>query len=174
MTVFLAEIPGQDQDGYDAEPDFFRGMHGHPQTSRPRPQQRPGLFKKLRLAVTKRSPPPPVPAPTPVPPTALPPAAAPTTFKAHVRHLFTWRPDHAAPPVVDVPFAKGKERNAAADAPGRDEDLVPDEYFDDFPQDPNSTQRPNTQEPNTPQRQQPAATLVDTGEHVGGKSCCCC
>ncbi|KIK35170.1 hypothetical protein CY34DRAFT_17193 [Suillus luteus UH-Slu-Lm8-n1] len=35
--ILGAEIPGQDQDGYDAEPIFFHGMHQH---SRPRPQQR--------------------------------------------------------------------------------------------------------------------------------------
>ncbi|KAG2137552.1 hypothetical protein DEU56DRAFT_352782 [Suillus clintonianus] len=144
------------------------------------PQQLPGRFKKLRLAMTRNPhpvpPPAPAPAPAPAPslttkqPTALPCATAPTTFKAHVRHLFTWRPDHAAPPVVDVPFAKGKERNAAADAPGRDEDLVPDEYFDDLPQDPNATQQPNTQQ----QQQQLVAVQTDTGGHGGGKSCFCC
>ncbi|KAG2118637.1 hypothetical protein DEU56DRAFT_138643 [Suillus clintonianus] len=158
-------------------------MHGHSQISRPRPQQRPGLFEKLRLTVTRRPLPPPAPAPTSAPPTAIPPAAAPTpasptapppgtvptTFTAHVRHFFTWQTDHATPPVVDVPFAKGKERNAAADDPGRDEDMVPDEYFDDLPQDPNATQQPNTQ-----QQQQSVAMQVDAGEHGGGKSCFCC
>ncbi|KAG2032268.1 hypothetical protein BDR03DRAFT_54605 [Suillus americanus] len=83
----------------------------HPQISRPRPQQRPGRFKKLRLAVTRssRSGFPPAPAPAPAPPTTLPPTAAPTTFKAQLRHLFTWRSDNSALPVVDVPFAQAKE-----------------------------------------------------------------
>jgi hypothetical protein len=27
LTVMQAEIPGQEQDGYDAEPNFFHGMH---------------------------------------------------------------------------------------------------------------------------------------------------
>jgi hypothetical protein len=27
LTVMQAEIPGQDQGGYDAEPNFFHGMH---------------------------------------------------------------------------------------------------------------------------------------------------
>jgi hypothetical protein len=27
LTCMQAEIPGQDQDGYDAEPNFFHGMH---------------------------------------------------------------------------------------------------------------------------------------------------
>jgi hypothetical protein len=26
LICLQAEIPGQDQDGYDAEPDFFQGM----------------------------------------------------------------------------------------------------------------------------------------------------
>ncbi|KAG2118362.1 hypothetical protein DEU56DRAFT_143903 [Suillus clintonianus] len=147
----------------------------HPQTSRPRPQQRPGLFKKLRLAVTQRSLPPPVPAPAPAPPTALPPAAAPTNFTAHVRHLFTWRSDHAAPPVVEVPFAQGRKRVAAAGAPADDDsDIIRAEYSDDGPQDPN-TQQPNTQEPNTQQQRQPVAMqVVGAGEHGGGRSCFCC
>jgi hypothetical protein len=27
LTVIQAEIPGQEQDGYNAEPNFFHGMH---------------------------------------------------------------------------------------------------------------------------------------------------
>jgi hypothetical protein len=27
LTVMQAEIPGQDQGGYDTEPNFFHGMH---------------------------------------------------------------------------------------------------------------------------------------------------
>jgi hypothetical protein len=27
LTVMQAEIPGQEQDGYDTEPNFFHGMH---------------------------------------------------------------------------------------------------------------------------------------------------
>jgi hypothetical protein len=27
LTIMQAEIPGQEQDGYDAEPNFFHGMH---------------------------------------------------------------------------------------------------------------------------------------------------
>ncbi|KAG2118377.1 hypothetical protein DEU56DRAFT_144764 [Suillus clintonianus] len=181
--VMQAEIPGQDQDGYDAEPDFFRGMDGHSQISRPQPQQRPGRFKKLRLAMTRNPhpvpPPAPAPAPTPAPPIALPPPAAPTTFTAHVRHLFTWRPDHAAPPVVEVPFAWGRKRNAAAGAPPDDDsDIIRAEYFDDDPQHPNAqqpnVQQPNTQQPDTQQQRQPVAIPVDTGVHGVRKSCFCC
>ncbi|KAG2111431.1 hypothetical protein DEU56DRAFT_214588 [Suillus clintonianus] len=156
--ILGAEIPGQDQDGYDVEPGFFRSMHGHSQISRPRPQQRPGRFKKLRLTVTRRPLLPIAPAPTSAPPTTLSPAAALTTFKAHIRHLFTWRPDHAAPPVVDVPFAWG-QKDPNTQQPNT--------------QQPN-TQQPNTQQPNTPQRQQPVAAQIDTGGHGGGKSCFCC
>ncbi|KAG2129580.1 hypothetical protein DEU56DRAFT_492779 [Suillus clintonianus] len=149
----------------------------HPQTSRPRPQERPGLFEKLRLAMTRNlhPVPPPAPAPTPAPPTALPPAAAPTTFTGHVRHLFTWRPDHTAPPVVEVSFAQGRKRNAAAGAPADDDsDIIRAEYVDDGPQDRN-TQQPTTQQPITQQQRQPVVMqAVDTGEHGGGKSCFCC
>ncbi|KAG2032269.1 hypothetical protein BDR03DRAFT_54793 [Suillus americanus] len=131
----------------------------HPQISRPQPQQRPGRFKKLRLAVTKnpRSGPPPAPAP----PTTLPPAVAPATFKSQLRHLLTWRSDHAAPPVVDVAFAQARERNAAAGASKPDDDFVPDEYLDDYPPDPDTQQKSTV-------------VQVDTGEHGGGKSCFCC
>ncbi|KAG1811431.1 uncharacterized protein BJ212DRAFT_1589354 [Suillus subaureus] len=129
-------------------------MHGHPQIFRPRSQQRPGRFKNFRLTVTRspRSGPPP--ASTPALPTALPPAAEPTAFKAQLRHLFTWRSDHAAPAIVtvDVPFAQAKERNAAAGAPKPDEDVVPDEYLDDHP-------------PNPDTQQQSTVAQVDTGEH---------
>ncbi|KAG1876643.1 hypothetical protein DFJ58DRAFT_182829 [Suillus subalutaceus] len=173
--ILGAEIPGQDQDGYDVEPGFFRGMHGvcakvyssghsltycslqHPHISRPRPQQRPGRFERLSLAVTRspRSGPPLARARAPR--TTLPSAATLTTFKAQLGHLFTWRSDHAAPPVVtvDVPFAQAKERNAAAGAPKPDEDLVPYEYLDDHPPDPDT------------QQQIPVA-----GEHGGGCYCC--
>jgi hypothetical protein len=62
---------------------------------------------------TRHSAPPPAPvpapAPTSAPPTTTPPASAPTTFRAHLRHLYTRPPRHATPPVVEVPFAKGKE-----------------------------------------------------------------
>ncbi|KAG1762316.1 hypothetical protein EV702DRAFT_1164927 [Suillus placidus] len=125
VTDLQPVIPGQDQDGHDAEPDFFQGIHEHPQIARPRPQQRPGRFKRLRLAVTRspRSGPPPAPAQ----PTTLSPAAAPTTFKAQLRHLFIRRSNYAAPPIIDVPFTQAKEHDAAAGAPKPDDDLVPDD-----------------------------------------------
>ncbi|KAG2345951.1 WD40 repeat-like protein [Suillus weaverae] len=162
--ILGAEIPGQEQDGYDTEPNFFHGMHQHP-----------GRLKRLRLAMTRspRSAPPPAtasapgpgPAPTHAPPTTTPPVAVPTTITAWLGNLFTRPPHHAAPPVVDDPFAQGKERNAAAGAPGKDPDIVP--YED---QDLDTTQP----DPNTQQQQQAVAVHIDPGEHRGGKSCVCC
>ncbi|KAG2108627.1 uncharacterized protein F5147DRAFT_760873 [Suillus discolor] len=111
-----AEIPGQDHDGYDAEPNFY-GMH---QVSGPRFQQRAGRLghlKRLRLAMTRRFQS--VPTPAPAPPATSPPVATTTTFKTYLRRIFTLPLHHATPPVVDVPFAQGRQRNAAAGAPGR-------------------------------------------------------
>ncbi|KAG2353934.1 hypothetical protein BDR07DRAFT_1465329 [Suillus spraguei] len=104
-------------------------------------------------------------APPPAP-TTPPPVAAATTFKAQIRHLFTRSPHRATLPVIDVPFAKGKERNAAADEDrSKDPNIIPDDgYFD-------TTQLDS----NTQQQQQPVSVQVDTGEHGGGRairSCC--
>ncbi|KAG1870530.1 hypothetical protein C8R48DRAFT_760617 [Suillus tomentosus] len=154
------EIPGQEQDGYDAEPNLFQGMH---EISSPRLQQRPGRLKRLRLAMTRR----PREAPAPAPPTTSPPVAVTTTIKTHLRHLFTRSPHRATTPVVDVPFAKAKECNAAAGAPGKDPDIVPDEYLDAVEPDPDTQQQ---QQPH----QQAVAVHIDPGEHGGGKSCVCC
>jgi hypothetical protein len=90
------------------------------------------------------------------------------------------------PPVVDVPFAKGKEvrlveftitvlwmshgdlqRNAAAGAPGKDPNIISDEEYEQL----NTTTQ---QDPNTQPPQQAVAVHVDPGEHGGGKSCICC
>jgi hypothetical protein len=160
-SILGAEIPGQDQDGYDAEPDFFQGMQENSHVSGPQPQQRPGRFKRVRLALTRN----PRPAPAPASPTSPPPVGVATTLRTHLRHLFTRPPHHAIPPVVNVPFAKAKERNAAADAPGNDPDIVP---YEDQDQD---TTQPD---PDTQQQQQAVAVHIDAGEHGGGKSCVCC
>jgi len=62
------------------------------------------------------------------------------------------------------------QRNAAADAPGRDPDIVPYEEGEDL----DATQSdPNPQQQLLPQPQ-PVVVQVDTGEHGGGRSCCCC
>ncbi|KAG1829225.1 WD40-repeat-containing domain protein [Suillus subalutaceus] len=157
--ILGAEIPGQDQDRYDVEPNFFRGMQEYSHISRPRPQQRPGHLKRVGLALTRS------PRPPPAPPTTPPPVAIAATSKTRLRHLFTRPPHHTTHPIIEVPFAKGKERNAAADAPGKDPDIVPYEY-----QDLDTTQP----DPNTRQQQQAVTVHIDPGEHGGGKSCVCC
>ncbi|KAG2345924.1 WD40 repeat-like protein [Suillus weaverae] len=170
--ILGAEIPGQGQDGYDTDPNFFHGMHQHSQISRPRPQPRPGRVKRLRLAMkrTPRSTPPPAtasapgpgPAPTHAPPTTTPPATVPTTITAWLGNLFTRPHHHAAPPIVDVPFAQGKERNAIDGPKDVDDGLIRDEDY----------HGPPTPDPNL--QQQAVAVQVDPGEHGGGRSCCCC
>ncbi|KAG2113765.1 uncharacterized protein F5147DRAFT_33680 [Suillus discolor] len=155
--ILGAEIPGQDHDDYDAERNFYE-MH---QISRPRLQQRAGRLgrlKRLRLAMTGK--PQSAPAPAPAPPTTSPPVTPTPTFKTRLRRLATLPLHHATPPVVDVPFAQGRQRNAAAGAPGSEHSLIRDE--DVLPQD-----------PNTQQQHQPVAGQVDTGQHGGGLSCCC-
>ncbi|KAG2043683.1 hypothetical protein BDR03DRAFT_1005688 [Suillus americanus] len=119
----------------------------HSQISQPRPSQRPGHLKKLELAMTRtpRSDPP------PIPPTTPPPVATTTTtFRTHLRHLYTRPPHHATPPVVEAPFALGKERSAAAGAPGKHPDIV---HHED--QDLDTTQP----DPNTQQQQQQQAVV---------------
>ncbi|KAG2052490.1 hypothetical protein BDR06DRAFT_973067 [Suillus hirtellus] len=106
------------------------------------------------------------PTPAPAPPTTSPPVAVTTTFKTRLRHSFT---RHALPPIVDVPFAKAKERNIAAGAPGKDPDIVPDEYLDAVEPDPDMQQQ-QQQQP----LQQAVAVHTDPGEHGGKKSCICC
>ncbi|KAG1851010.1 hypothetical protein C8R48DRAFT_764358 [Suillus tomentosus] len=123
-------------------------------------QQRPGRLKKLGLAMTRR----PQEAPAPAPPTTSPPVAVTTTIKTHLRHLFSRSPHHATPPVVEVPFAQGRQRNAAAGAPGSEHSLIRDE--DPLPQDPNTQQHR--------EQQQAVAVPIDPGEHGGGKFCVCC
>ncbi|KAG1893754.1 uncharacterized protein F5891DRAFT_1258305 [Suillus fuscotomentosus] len=165
--ILGAEIPGQEQDGYDADPNFFYGTRQHSQISRPGLQQRPGCLKRFRLAMTRR----PQEAPAPAPPTTSPPVAVTTTIKTHLQHLFSRSPHHATLPVVDVPFTKAKERHVAAGAPGPDPDIVPDEYFDTTEPDSDTQQQRQQQQQ---QHQQAVAVHIDPGEHGGGKSCVCC
>ncbi|KAG2336712.1 hypothetical protein BDR05DRAFT_1005641 [Suillus weaverae] len=90
-------------------------------------------------------------------------AAPPTTFAGRIHYLSSWWPvrgGHARPRIIDVPLAQAKERNVAAGAPKKDEDIVPDEYLD--PPSPN------------PDSQQPAGAVeTSTGEHGGDQSCFC-
>ncbi|KAG1799683.1 uncharacterized protein HD556DRAFT_58667 [Suillus plorans] len=155
--ILGAEIAEQGHDGYDIGPNFFYGMHQHSQISRSRPQQRPGRLKRLRLAMTRT----PRSAPLPVPPTTT---TTTTTFKTYLRYLFTWLPHHAMPPVVDVPFAQGRQRNAAAGAPGSEHSLIRDEDYHE----------PPTPDPNSRQQKQTVAVQADTGQHGGGRPYCCC
>ncbi|KAG2349238.1 hypothetical protein BDR05DRAFT_956639, partial [Suillus weaverae] len=59
-------------------------------------------------------------------------AIAPITLEAHLHSLSSLGPvgaRHAPSPIVNVPLAQGKERNAAAGAPRKNEDLIPDEDY---------------------------------------------
>ncbi|KAG1762992.1 hypothetical protein EV702DRAFT_1052004 [Suillus placidus] len=98
-------------------------------------------------------------------------AAPPTTFADPIHHISSWWPvrgGHAQPRIVDVSLAQAKEarsihfliRNAAAGAPKRNKDIVPDEFLD--PPSPN----PDSQQPT-------GAVQTNTGEHGGDRSCFC-
>ncbi|KAG2737211.1 hypothetical protein P692DRAFT_20883828 [Suillus brevipes Sb2] len=92
-------------------------------------------------------------------------ATPPSTFASRIPHPSYWWPvrgGHAQPRIVDVPLAQAKEarsRNAAAGAPKKDEDIVPDEYFDPPSQNADSHQA--------------VAAVPATGEHGGDRSCFC-
>jgi len=83
--------------------------------------------------------------------------AASTIFTAHPNPL---RAARSPPSVINVPHAQAKERNAAAGAPKKDNNIVPDEYLD--PPSPH----PDSQEST-------AAVQSNTGEHGGDRSCFC-
>ncbi|KAG1731667.1 hypothetical protein EDD22DRAFT_390879 [Suillus occidentalis] len=90
-----------------------------------------------------------------------PSSPSPFTPRIHnVSSLWPVRGGHTQPRIVDVPLAQAKERNAAAGAPKKDEDIVPDEYLD-------------PPSPNPDSQQQAAAVQTSTGEHGGGRSCFC-
>ncbi|OAX34364.1 WD40 repeat-like protein [Rhizopogon vinicolor AM-OR11-026] len=60
------------------------------------------------------------------------PSEATTQVRVGPRENWPVHDGHAASPIVDVPPAQGKKRNAAAGAPKQqDEDLILDEYCDD-------------------------------------------
>ncbi|KAG1796182.1 uncharacterized protein BJ212DRAFT_1582366 [Suillus subaureus] len=82
------------------------------------------------------------------PPTTQSSAPASTSFKSRLHSLSTWWPlqtDHASRAISDVPLAQGKERNAAADAPRKDDQCIPDEDRVSPPPSPN----PDSRQPTT-------------------------
>jgi WD40 repeat protein len=99
------------------------------------------------------------------PPTTQSSAPASASFKSRLHHLSTWWPlqtGHTSPAIVPVPHAQGKERNAAADAPRRDDEWIPSENYVSPPPSPN----PDSRQPAT-------AGQTSTGEHGSGRSCFC-
>ncbi|KAG1780473.1 hypothetical protein EV702DRAFT_1266419 [Suillus placidus] len=76
-----------------------------------------------------------------------PTSTPPTLITARLGNLFPWRCDHPGPPVVDVPFAQGKEGNAAEGPKNVDDDLIRDEDY----------HGPPTPDPNLQQQQQAVA-----------------
>ncbi|KAG1751500.1 uncharacterized protein EDB91DRAFT_1078270 [Suillus paluster] len=103
-----------------------------------------------------------------MPPLATQPGQSLTTalftFTARLNHLSTWWPvraSHASPLNVDVPFAWGDLRHAAAGAPSHiDDDLIRDEDYVPPP-----SPNPNSQPPPTGGN--------STGEHGSGRLCGC-
>ncbi|OAX35336.1 WD40 repeat-like protein [Rhizopogon vinicolor AM-OR11-026] len=103
-----------------------------------------------------------------IPPLTItpPPGPVSTTVRSRILHVSNWWPMHAGhahPPIVDVPFAQGYERNAAAGAPKGKGGYIRDEDFDP----------PNPPPPPNPSSLQPSATVqITTGVHGGGRLCC--
>lgn len=94
-----------------------------------------------------------------LPPASQSSTAVPTTFKSRIRNL------SARLPIVDVPLAQGKERNAAAGAPRkRNDDWIPDEDHVSPPPSPTPGSQP-----------QSAARPINvtSGEHGNDHSCFC-
>ncbi|KAG1815641.1 quinon protein alcohol dehydrogenase-like superfamily [Suillus subaureus] len=94
--------------------------------------------------------------------TAQSSATAPTTFKARLYDLWM---GHALPHIVDVPPAQGKERNAAADAPPKNNrDWIPyEDYVPSRPPSPNPDSQPHP----------PFIVQINTGEHGRSRLCGC-
>ncbi|KAG1845678.1 hypothetical protein DFJ58DRAFT_843666 [Suillus subalutaceus] len=136
--------------------EFFRGNNEYRHISQPQPRQRFAFLKRLRLAVANTA----RPSAPPAQPTTLSSTSAPITFNTRLQRLLPRRHAlHTAPPIVDVAYAKGKERNAAADDPGPDKDVVPYEYLDE--------------EPESQQQATSVAVQANSGEHGSGRSCFC-
>ncbi|OAX39024.1 WD40 repeat-like protein [Rhizopogon vinicolor AM-OR11-026] len=98
-----------------------------------------------------------------MPSTTLSSTTAPAISKSH---LLSWRAireghtGHVALPIVDVPFTRGDERNAAAGALRGNGGYTRDEDFDPPPPDPDS-------------QQSSAAVQMNSGQHGSGRLCFC-
>ncbi|KIK33700.1 hypothetical protein CY34DRAFT_689125 [Suillus luteus UH-Slu-Lm8-n1] len=123
LTYIQAEISGQDQGGYDVEPNFFHGMHQVRATQDPcflshiicySMLKREPLVQLLHLYRT-----PPHRQSAPLPPLKL-------TYGTYS----PGRPITQHHPSSTFLFAKGKERNAAAGAPGKDPNIISDEDYE--------------------------------------------
>lgn len=94
-----------------------------------------------------------------LPPPSKSSTATPTTFKSRIRHLLVGLR------IVNVSLAQGKQRNAAAGAPAKDDnDLIRDEDYVSPPPSPTPGSQP-----------QSAARPINvtSGEHGSGRSCFC-
>ncbi|KAG1802350.1 uncharacterized protein BJ212DRAFT_1439180, partial [Suillus subaureus] len=116
------------------------------------------------------------PATSPLPPNRFPPTQA-TTKSRSARLLPASQSSTATPttfisrirsarlPIVDAPLAQGKERNAAAGAPPKDDDdLIRDEDYVSPPPSPTPGSQP---------RSAARPINVTFGEHGSGRSCFC-
>ncbi|KIK41652.1 hypothetical protein CY34DRAFT_805812 [Suillus luteus UH-Slu-Lm8-n1] len=93
---------------------------------------------------------------TPAPTTQF---SAINTSPTFTSRLYRWplQTNRASPTIVDVPLAPGKLRNAAADAPGDDDDLIRDEDYVPPPS-PSIDSRPG---------------IANAGQHGSGRFCLC-
>ncbi|KAG2141106.1 hypothetical protein DEU56DRAFT_900785 [Suillus clintonianus] len=87
-----------------------------------------------------------------------PPPAPPT-----IKSWWPIRKGQTSPAIVDVPLAQGKERNAAADAPAKDDGWIRDEDYVSSPTSPN----PDAQRLST------SAGQTTSGEHGSSRVCFC-
>ncbi|KAG1721356.1 hypothetical protein EDD22DRAFT_974742 [Suillus occidentalis] len=79
------------------------------------------------------------------------------TLPSRLHRLWPLQTNHKSPPTVDVPLAPGKLRNAAAGAPGDDDDLIRDEEYVPPPS-PSPNSRPG---------------IANAGQHGSGRFCFC-
>ncbi|KIK41657.1 hypothetical protein CY34DRAFT_805817 [Suillus luteus UH-Slu-Lm8-n1] len=80
-----------------------------------------------------------------------------STLPSRLYRLWPLQSNRASPTIVDVPLAPGKLRNAAAGAPGDDDDLIRDEDYVPPPS-PSPNSRPG---------------IANAGQHGSGRFCFC-